>query len=212
MIGLFGGTFNPIHYGHLRAAEELREMFPLEKVVFIPANNPPLKRDALAPSHHRFEMTRLAITGNPGFVLSDIESKSEEASYTVNTIGEMKRQYHGDAICFVLGLDAFLEMPKWFKADEILVNVQLLVMARPPIPMEKIKGSPYIDTDNIRMNDKLSQIRLKNGSHLSIAHITPHNISSTEIRQLIMEGRTIKYLLPESVESYIIKNELYKIR
>ncbi|MBF0553853.1 MAG: nicotinate (nicotinamide) nucleotide adenylyltransferase [Nitrospirae bacterium] len=209
-IGLFGGTFNPIHYGHLRAAEELRDVFPLSKVVFIPSNNPPLKRDSIAPAHHRYEMARLAIDGNPGFALSDIECKSDRVSYTVHTIVEMRQQYAGNDLYFIMGLDAFLEMPKWFKTDEILANAALIVMARPPIEMERIKESPNKDGDNCRMDGKVAQIGLKNGKYLSVASIPPHNISSTHIRQSIREGRTIKYLLPESVESYIINNELYK--
>ncbi|MBF0456685.1 MAG: nicotinate (nicotinamide) nucleotide adenylyltransferase [Nitrospirae bacterium] len=211
MIGLFGGTFNPIHYGHLRAAEELKAMFNLSKVVFIPAKNPPLKRDALAPSHHRFEMARLAVAGNADFVLSDCECRSEEASYTVHTIKEMKKQYSECALYFIMGLDAFLEMPKWFKADEILANVSLIVMARPTVEMEKIKESPYIDSENnVQLYGKVAQIRLKNGKYLSIARITPHDISSTKIRQAVREGGSIKYLLPECVEKYIITNKLYK--
>ncbi|WP_420264458.1 nicotinate-nucleotide adenylyltransferase [Candidatus Magnetominusculus dajiuhuensis] len=209
-IGLFGGTFNPIHYGHLRAAEELRDVFPLSKVVFIPSNNPPLKRDALAPSRHRYEMARLAVSRNSGFALSDIECKSDGVSYTVNTIGQMTRQYAGSALYFIMGLDAFLEMPKWFKAEEILANAALIVMARPPLEMERIKESPYIDGHNCRIDGKVAQMGLRNGKYLSVASITPHNISSTQIRQSIREGRTIKYLLPESVESYIMNNELYK--
>lgn len=211
MVGLFGGTFNPIHYGHLRAAEELRSIFNLSKVVFIPAKNPPLKRDAIAPSRHRFEMVRLAIAGNPGFVLSDIECRSEEASYTVHTIQKMKSHYSECGLYFIMGLDAFLEMPKWFKADEILANAALIVMARPTVEMEKIKESPYIDTINHSQPDvKMSQLRLKNGKYLSVARITPQDISSTKIRQAVREGGSIKYLLPECVEKYIINNKLYR--
>ncbi|MCG6551911.1 MAG: nicotinate-nucleotide adenylyltransferase [Candidatus Magnetominusculus sp. LBB02] len=209
-IGLFGGTFDPIHYGHLRAAEQLRELFELEKVVFIPANNPPLKRNTQALPRHRFEMARLAVSGNPGFVLSDIECTFEEPSYTVNTLAEMKRQYAGSAVYLIMGLDAFLEMPKWFKAEEILANAALIVMSRPPLEMEMIKASAYIDKDNCQMEGKVARIGLKNGNVLSCASISPVYISSTDIRRAVSEGRTIKYLLPESVESYIITNELYK--
>jgi nicotinate-nucleotide adenylyltransferase len=209
-IGLFGGTFNPIHYGHLRAVRELKDEFPLESVVFIPSNNPPLKRDVLVAARHRYEMVELAIAGIAGFELSDIECSSEGVSYTINTIEAMKRKYNDDALYFILGLDAFLEMHKWYRAGEILANIPLIVMARPTVEMARIKESPYIDTESIGRDGSVAQARLRNGKRLSVVHITPVDISSTDIRRSIREGGTIKYLLPESVESYIIKNGLYK--
>ncbi|MBF0318378.1 MAG: nicotinate-nucleotide adenylyltransferase [Nitrospirae bacterium] len=211
--GLFGGTFNPIHNGHLRAAEEIRELLALEQVLFIPSNNPPLKRDTtVAQAHHRFEMARLAIAGNPAFALSDIECRTNEVSYTINTIKEIMNSTSGSELFFILGLDAFLEMPKWYKAEEILSGVALVVMSRPTVDKEKIWESPYIGAEDINGDSRqaISIKRLKNGKSITIAEITPINISSTKIRQLRGEGRTIKYLLPENVESYIINHELYK--
>lgn len=183
-------------------------MFHLEKVVFIPANNPPLKKEALAPSRHRFEMVRLAIDSHPGFEISDCECGCEDASYTIHTIRKMTEQYASRTLYFIMGLDAFLDMPKWFKAEEILASIPIIVMARPPIPMDEILESPYVH--DVEVDGKAGQVRLKNGKYLSVAHITPNDISSTNIRQAVREGRTIKYLLPECVQSYIITNELYK--
>src|SRR4030067_1271939 len=112
-LGILGGTFNPIHYGHLRAAEEVREILNLDKILFIPSGKPPLKKAGLISARWRFEMTRTAIKNNPFFDISDIEIKSRTVSYSVETLKKLAVKYKNAAFFLILGIDAFLDLPKW---------------------------------------------------------------------------------------------------
>jgi nicotinate-nucleotide adenylyltransferase len=129
--GIFGGTFNPIHYGHLRSAEEVREKFGLDKILFVPAGSPPLKTEGIADALHRQEMLRLAVTDNKFFELSDIECRLPGKSYTVNTIEQLKEANPDAKFFFILGIDAFIDIPNWWQ-PEILITllISLLSQAR----------------------------------------------------------------------------------
>ena len=113
-IGVFGGTFNPIHYGHLRAAEEVREMLAFDKVLFVPSGTPPLKTEDLTDAQKRFEMARLAVAGNGAFEVLDIECKKPKKSYTVETLEVLLTLYEDAELYFMLGIDAFLDIPNWW--------------------------------------------------------------------------------------------------
>jgi nicotinate-nucleotide adenylyltransferase len=202
---LFGGTFNPVHYGHLRAAEEARESLKLEKVIFIPAFAPPLKSEELADPTHRFEMVSRAVTGNPFFEASDIECKKGNTSYTVETIDELKKHQSKDPL-FLLGLDAFLDIPHWHEPEKLIGLCDFIVVNRPPDELGGIYRSPYIRT---KEEEKKVTVKLTSGKAVIPFRCTPLLISASDIRKRLKEGRSIKYLLPESVESYIISNRLY---
>ncbi|OGW53419.1 MAG: nicotinate (nicotinamide) nucleotide adenylyltransferase [Nitrospirae bacterium RBG_13_43_8] len=214
-IGIFGGTFNPIHYGHLRAAEEVREKFDLTKVVFIPAKNPPLKSRELLKSEHRYKMTELALSGNIFFEISDIEFKRPGKSYSVQTLEEMQRIFPDMDLCFILGIDAFLEIPTWYQPERLLSLADFIVISRPSFRFVDLLSSPYVDVSRNEL-EKLDEAEaeswrstLKGKSVITALKIPLLNISATEIRRRIREGKSVKYLLPESVESYIISNKLY---
>jgi nicotinate-nucleotide adenylyltransferase len=215
-IGIFGGTFNPIHYGHLRAAEEVREKFHLAKIIFIPSKSPPLKTRNLPGSEHRYKMTEVALSGNSSFEISDIEFKRPGKSFTVHTVEELRIVFHGIDLFFVLGIDSFLEIPTWWQPEKLVSLIDFIVIARPSFRFVDLLSSPYIDTSRDDL-EKLDKAELESYSttltskKVAMALKIPLlDISATEIRKRIREGQSIKYLLPESVESYIIANKLYK--
>ena len=214
-IGLFGGTFNPIHYGHLRSAEEIRAMFALEKIFFIPSGNPPLKRKDLAEAKDRYNMARMAVRGNPYFEVLDIECVRPGKSYTVNTLELMLKKYADVDFYFMLGIDAFLDIPNWREPERIMSLTNFIVLSRPGNTFEDLLGSPYLE---IKKTDLISLARggrescgtaLPNTKKVFLAKVTPIGISSTDIRKSVKKGAGIKYLLPENVESYIISKSLY---
>ncbi len=214
-IGVFGGTFNPIHYGHLRAAEEARELLSLDKVLFIPSGTPPLKTIGLAAAAHRHEMTRRAAKHTRFFEVLDIESGQEGKSYTVDTLGKLLKTYKGADLWFMLGVDAFLDMPNWRDPERLVSLVNFAVFSRPGTSFADLPASPYISSgdDFSKALDQsgagLLTVRLKSGRDLVLLKITPIGISSTDIRKRIKKRQSIKYLLPEEIESYIISNKLY---
>lgn len=186
-IGILGGTFNPIHIGHLILAEEVREKIGLERIIFIPANLPPHKNNSdIAPAYERFKMIKNAVKGNRYFRVSDTEIKREGKSYTIDTIQEFKKKYPKDEFYFISGSDLLKYLHEWKDLSEIIKLVKFIVATRPGYPLEKIPA--YISTLTIRAVD----------------------ISAFEIREAVKENRSFRYLVPERVYNYIIERGLYK--
>lgn len=214
-VGIFGGTFNPIHYGHLRAAEEVREKLDLTKIIFIPSMNPPLKNQALLGPEHRYKMTELAIAENRFFEISDIEYKMPGKSYSVHTVEALKGIYRDATLYFILGIDAFIEIPKWWQPERLVSLVDFIIISRPFFKFGTLISSPFIHSnkDDLERLDKgeLESCRLKLKSNREVIALRTSllDISASEIRSRTREGKSIKYLLPETVESYIIANRLY---
>jgi nicotinate-nucleotide adenylyltransferase len=214
-VGIFGGTFNPIHYGHLRAAEEIREKIKLNKILFITSGRPPLKARDIADARHRYAMTRLALMKNTHFELSDIECKQIGKSYTVKTLRELRKFYPERDFYFILGIDAFLDIPNWWHYEKLVTLTHFIIISRPGFKFIDLKTSPLIETkknvfrriDNAEI--EICTIKLKGNITAILMKLTPFGISSTEIRSCVNQYRSIKYLLPASVESYIITNKLY---
>ncbi len=207
---IFGGTFNPIHFGHLRAAEEVREALGLSKVIFIPSCVPPLKSGDLAEVHCRLDMVRLAIRDNPYFELSDMECRRGEKSYTVKTLEELKEQHPSIEPFFILGVDAFLDMPNWYQPERLIQLCDFIVVNRPPFSIEEILRSPFLKDEGMRLSrETQALLSLKSGRKVISINCTSLGISASDIRERLKKGMSIKYLLPESVESYIISNKLY---
>jgi len=214
-VGIFGGTFNPIHYGHLRAAEEVREKLEFDKILFIPSGSPPLKIKELADAKHRYKMTRLAIVTNRLFELSDIECRLSGKSYTVKTVEELKKNNPEIEFSFILGIDAFLDVTNWWHPERLITLANFVIISRPDFRFIDLQISPYIKI-NRRILKRLDNaeietytIKLKSSRNATFLRLTPIGISSTGIRRLLKEGKSIKYLLPAEVESYIIANKLY---
>lgn len=215
-IGIFGGTFNPIHYGHLRAAEEVHEIFALNKILFIPAGRPPFKKPKLIPAGHRYEMVRIAIEGNPFFDISDIEVRRRGVSYSVDTLRSLKDKYKGAEFFFILGTDAFPDLPSWKEPDKLLSLTNLIVISRPEFPFSALPSSPYlkgVSKKALRELDRGTKetlpFSIHRGGKVFLCKITGLDISASCLRRLIRTGKDIKYLLPQAVESYIISHKLY---
>ncbi len=217
-LGIFGGTFNPIHYGHLRSAEEIRTIFGLDRILFIPSGNPPLKRKDLAEAGHRLAMVRMAVRDNPCFEVLDIECVRPGKSFTVNTLEQLLRDYPEADLYFMLGIDAFLDIPNWLEPQKILALANFIVLSRPGKNFSNLSHSPYLDMKKTRLSDldrgeiALYRTVLKSGKKALLTAVTPIGISSTEIRKYVKKETSIKYLLPAEVESYIISKSLYKIK
>jgi len=193
-----GGTFDPVHYGHLVTAEGVRWEFGLEKVIFVPTGQPPHKTGTrITAGHHRMAMTVAATASNPYFTVSDIEIRREGPSYTYDTICELRRAYAPEEICFITGADAILEILSWHRVEELLEICRFIAATRPGYDLGGLKE------------------RLRHLPARLIRRITPVvvpalAISSTDIRRRVRTGRPIKYLLPESVEEYIFTHRLYR--
>ncbi len=191
-IGIFGGTFNPPHYGHLIVAEFIREEARLDKIIFIPCSIPPHKQNdeylsQIASPEHRFEMVRLAINGNKFFEVSDIEIKRGGVSYTIDTVNYFASNFPEEKFYLLIGADQFAEFHTWKKPEEIVKKVNLIVFNRPGFVIPQTEFSKF-------------------ATFITIPNI---EISASTIRKRIKLGKSIKYLVPPAVEEYILTNRLY---
>ena len=192
-IGIYGGTFDPVHYGHLLNAETVRERFSLDRILFIPDKKPVHKNSSgLANPEDRMNMLKLAVSGNSKFDVSDIEIKSEKPSYTIYTVEALIELYPGAELFLIIGSDSFNELDTWKSYMEIISRVHVIVMKRP--------GSTELRHDIMSLGGTFHY------------HDNPMiEISSTQIRENIRKGFSIRYMLPDSVIEYIYSKELYKI-
>jgi nicotinate-nucleotide adenylyltransferase len=198
-IGIMGGTFDPIHNGHLVLAEQIRTRFNLQKIYFIPVGNPPHKKNVTkSTKYDRLNMTKLAIESNKNFEISDIEIKKEEVSYTIDTVREIRNTVNAeDKLYFITGADAILLIDTWKDYKELFEIVTFIGATRPGISVEELQN-------------KIDEVKTKHGVKIESTKVPALAISSTDIRRRVEEGESIKYLLPESVESYIKENGIYK--
>jgi nicotinate-nucleotide adenylyltransferase len=210
-IGLFGGTFNPIHLGHLRGAEEIRETFGLQEVVFIPAAIPPHKvAEGVIEARHRLEMVRLGTATNPGFSTTDIELTRPGKSYSIDTIRYF-RERHPNALFFILGRDAFVEIETWKEFQQLFSLCNFIVMTRPGF--QKTPSNAQLPGSLVRVfryDEEIKGWIHTSGHTLHFKEITYLDISSTKVRELIETGESIRYLIPAEVEAYIRQQGLYR--
>jgi nicotinate-nucleotide adenylyltransferase len=211
-VGVFGGTFNPIHYGHLRSAEEIGETLALERVLFLPSAAPPHKnRSNLAPPHHRLAMVRLAVAGNPRFRASALEVERGGRSYSVDSLRELRRRLgEGARLHFVIGLDAFREIDSWKEYEEIFGLADLVVTSRPPeAPVPTRELLPVAVRAQFCYRRGRGWIH-RSGHTIRFGSVTPLDISASDIRLRLARRQSIRYLLPPSVERYIARHRLYR--
>jgi len=213
LTGLLGGTFNPIHNGHLRAAEEVMKYFPLDRILFIPSYIPPHKdQKEVVPACHRWLMVEIACQGKPGFIPSDLEIKSPGPSYSILTLRKLKEIFPEDIFWFIVGSDAFLEIETWKDYNQLLKECSFIVVRRPGCELEKL--DKVIDRIKpellVRINKReKTEVKDYNRPGLYLLEIDALNISSSEIRRRLRAGLPIKGLVPPGVEDYIMKNRLY---
>ncbi len=193
-IGLFGGTFDPIHYGHLRLAEEAREHAELDCVYFIPAHSSPFRvSERHAEAAHRLAMLRLATQDHPQFEVSDIEIQRGGVSYTIETLNAFRTQFPEAQFYLIMGLDSLTGFPNWYQAEVIVKHCQLLVGVRPTHDWEQTIASL---PDWVR-------------ARLTPVPMTPLGISASDLRRRIAEGRSLRYLTTPNVIEYIHEHQLY---
>jgi len=210
-IGLMGGTFNPVHLAHLRIAEEAREMCALDRVIFVPAADPPHKPLAgEVPFVRRCRMTRLAIAGNPWFELSDIEGQRSGKSYSIDTIDRFRAEYPGDGLFFIIGSDSFLEIGLWHRYAEIFRSCSLIVIERPGCPIPELAAALPVGIRAEFCYDADSRVLThQSGEQVHFLKGCLLDISSSDIRHLAAAGRSITYLVPPHVEAYIKEQRIY---
>ncbi|MBF8982158.1 nicotinate-nucleotide adenylyltransferase [Lutibacter sp. B2] len=197
-IGIMGGTFDPIHNGHLVIAEQIRCKYKLDKVLFIPTGTPPHKSNRnIIDSKHRYFMTLLATVTNPCFEVSKIEIESNEISYTINTIKKLKEMYPKDTeLYFITGADAICQLDTWKNVDDLSKLCKFVAATRPGHSLKEV-------------DEKIHELYKNYNTFIQKIDIPVLAISSTDIRYRIKNKQSIKYLLPEPVEYYIYKNNLY---
>ena len=196
-IGIMGGTFDPIHLGHLATAEAVREIFALDEILFIPAARPPHKLDKLVTDEqHRLEMVHLATRSNRFFKVSDMELKRTGLSYTFDTMTELHRTFGRETeLFFIIGADSLADLSKWHAARELVNKCHFIATTR--------QG---VDIDFSAVEKFFGSVARE---HIHRVTTPGLEISSTDLRERIRLGRSIKYLVPEAVEDYILKEELY---
>lgn len=214
-IGVFGGTFNPIHNGHLAAAEEVRLRLKLDMILFVPSSLPPHKHEeALPTAEHRLEMVRLAIAGNAHFALSDIEIQRGGKSYTIDTIEALRQAWSDAELFFITGIDAFLDIQTWYQWRKLLSLCHFVVIARPGYHFVDLVRLDFLNSaagELLKIDQGAVPGAIVSAGAFSIylENLPLHDISSTEIRTAAKQGKDIKYFLPDTVLTYIIKKRLY---
>ncbi|MFW6381558.1 MAG: nicotinate-nucleotide adenylyltransferase [Bacillota bacterium] len=195
-FAIFGGTFDPVHVGHLIIAEQIYNNFSLDKVIFIPAKIPPHKNSSgITPAYHRVEMIRLAIADNPHFTYSELELGLPGKSYTVETLKALKKLGSEHSYSLILGADSLRDIFTWKQPYFILKNAEIIVARRPGIVLEEV----FKDE---RLRPFRKDIKLLDNILI--------DLSSSQIRELLDRGQSIKYLIPEQVEDYIKDTTLYR--
>jgi nicotinate-nucleotide adenylyltransferase len=216
-VGIFGGTFNPIHLGHLRAAEEVREALGLARIVFVPSADPPLKRsgpDVIAPARDRLAWVELAIRGNPLFSIDALELERPGPSYTVDTLRAFARRLAPARPVFVVGCDAFAELASWREPKALLELAHFAVMTRPPAA-----GGSLADWVPAELAAELTLApggqeaqHRSAGTWLRRVPIRALDVSSTDLRRRLREGRSVRYLLPDPVLDEVLRSGVYARR
>lgn len=212
-VGILGGTFDPIHFGHLRLAEEMLEQAGLEQIRFIPTGMPPHRDEPLVSARRRSAMVKLAIADQPAFVLDEREVERGAPCYTVDTLGELRAELCEDQpLCLLMGADAFLQLHTWHEWERLFELAHIVVGCRPGYALdERIEVAPELLRKHYR--ERLCAVsdmaRAPCGGVAELA-IPKLEISATDIRRRVAEGRSIRYLLPNAVAEFIHQHHLYE--
>lgn len=199
-LGVLGGTFNPVHLGHLIMAQDALEYFELSKVLFVPCATPPHKTPhELAPATHRLAMLDAALEGELRFEVSDIEIQRGGTTYTIDTMRSLATAHPDVELCFIIGADSLVELHLWKDVEALLSLCRIVTIARPGIEWASLKGA------DLRLPDPWPERLL---ADVRVGHLT--NVSSTDIRYRVAEGMSIRYLVPPGVDMYITEHSLYR--
>ena len=206
-IGLFGGTFDPIHYGHLRTAFELWQALRLAQVRFLPTGDPPHRGPTQASAELRLQMVRAAVAGQSAFVVDDREMRRSGVSYSVDTLLDLRREFADRSLCLLLGMDAFLGMPNWHRWGEIFDLAHVVVAHRPgwKAPITGPLGEIMVD----RGTGSVRDLHQSMAGRVYVLAVTQLEIASTDLRQLISANRDLRYLVPDAVRDLIFTTGCY---
>ncbi|HEX4375756.1 MAG TPA: nicotinate-nucleotide adenylyltransferase [Steroidobacteraceae bacterium] len=209
-LGLFGGTFDPIHFGHLRTAFELLQTLKLGQVRFLPTGDPPHREAPLASGRLRYDMVCAAVAGQPGFGVDDREIRREGVSYTFDTLTELRQENPQRSLCLLLGMDAFLGMPTWHRWRDIFDLCHVVVAHRPgwKAPITGPLGEVMVDRGTGAVRDLHASV----AGRVYVQGVTQLEIASTDLRALIMSGRDLRYLVPDAVRDLIQRSGCYASR
>jgi len=207
-IGIFGGTFDPIHYGHLRSAFELLQALRLSEVRFVPSADPPHRNSTFAPADLRYRMVEVAVSGQPGFVVDDCEFRRDGPSYTIDTLAAVREEHPDVSLCLITGMDAYLGLTSWHRWDEILDLAHIIVAHRPGWTLPDTGGlGEWLAANGTSSVDDLHR---SPGGCIYDHAVTQLEIASTEIRELIAEGRDPRFLMPDAVRQVIVESGCYE--
>lgn len=211
-IGILGGTFNPVHYGHLRMAQELAEALHLDTVRFIPAANPPHKDAPAISAKQRADMVKLAIANNDRFEFDDRELHRAGASYTLDTLHSLREELGQNvSITLFMGSDAFTKFDTWHRWQEIIALCHIALVQRPQLRGHEHKLSKSLETFlHDHYSENRDDLRHAPSGFVTMRQITALDISSTAIRHALQHGNSVRYLMPDSVIDYIQANKLYR--
>ena len=206
-IGIFGGTFDPIHYGHLRTAFEMLQALRFGELRFVPSGDPPHRGETYAPASLRLEMVRAATANEPSFVVDDCEVRRQGPSYTVDTLAAMRQEQPDAPMGLILGMDAFLGLTNWHRWNEILDYAHIVVAHRPGWRAPDI--GPLGELISGHGTHRIDDLHQQRDNLIYIHAVTQLEISSTEIRDLVGAGRDPRFLMPDVVRDIIMKSGCY---
>jgi len=205
MIGILGGTFDPVHFGHLRTAHQVYSQLQLERVIFVPAADPPHRTPPVASIEHRIRMLQLALSMYAGFELDDREQRLGGISYTVRTLESFRAELGDSSLGLIMGADAFAGFETWHRWRDILDLAHLLVMNRPGF-----SASTLPEWAGARKSDRIEALKKSAGGRIYFLSVEPESISATDIRAALARNESVAGKMPEAVIDYIATNELYK--
>ena len=206
-IGIFGGTFDPIHFGHLRTAFELRRKLDLSQVRFLPNGDPPHRSGTIASAADRLGMVSATIAGQPHFVVDDRELHRDGPSYSVDTLTDLRAEYPARSLCLIVGMDAFLGLPQWYQWKKVLQLAHVVVAHRPG--WRAPDAGPLGELLRERGTDNEHDIHRAMAGHIYVHGVTQLEISSSALRSLICNGGDPRFLIPDTVRKYIQEHNCY---
>ena len=201
IIGVFGGTFDPVHNGHVLTISELLEKLPFEKILVIPNLQPPHRESSQVSYKHRYEMASMAFKDIPKTIVDNRESLRDGPSYAIETVKEIMSEEEGVRVVMIVGSDSFVDIHSWYKWQDLINLVDFVIMKRPDLPLSKNKkAKDLVSKKDLFENSKLNIFEIK---------VTPFKISSSSIREKIVKGKKIDHLVNTLVKEYIKKHGLY---
>jgi nicotinate-nucleotide adenylyltransferase len=213
VIGVFGGTFDPIHFGHLRSALEICESLDLKEIRFIPCRIPPHRAEPLADPMQRLAMVRAALAGQPDMILDDREIKREGPSYMVDTLESLRSEFTTEPLCLILGMDTFMGLSTWHRWKDLLTLAHLVVMHRPGKSLHDVNSKQAAEVTTLLKDRQVKDVKLlkkKASGSIFLHPISQLDISASKIRKMVAAGKNPRYLLPDVVLQMVKVQKIYK--